>query len=86
MTVRHLQFLRMEEEAMSLSVYYEDSKACVARSVAFLDAKGCSNGVFSGMLVHGKSPCFSRCHVLSVIGVDWRVLVLVVVDGGFFLV
>ena len=71
---------------MFLSVYYEDSKACDALSVAFLDAKGCSNGVFSGMLVHGKSPCFSRCPVLSAVGVDWRVLVFVVADGGVFLV
>ena len=70
---------------MSLSVYYEDSKACDTLSVAFLDVKGCSNGVFRGMMGHGKSPCFSRCSVLTAVSVDERGVVLIVVDGGFFL-
>jgi hypothetical protein len=34
---------------------------------------------------HGKSPCFSRRRVLGLFGVDWRVLVLALADGGFFL-
>jgi len=36
--------------------------------VAFLDVKGCLKDVFRGVLGHGKSPCFSRCRVLSLIG------------------
>lgn len=70
---------------MSHSVYYEDSKVCNTRSVAFLDVKGCLNGVFGDMLRHGKSSCFSRYSVLSVVGIGWRVLVFCVADGGFFL-
>ena len=70
---------------MSLNVYYENSKVCDAWGIAFLDVRGCLNGVFRGVLGHGKSPCFSRLRVLSVVGVDWRALVFCVVDGGFFL-
>ena len=67
-------------------LYYEDSKACDVRSIAEMAVKSCSKAVIPLGIRHGKSPCFSRCRVLRVIGVDWRVLVFVVVDGGFFLV
>jgi hypothetical protein len=70
---------------MFLRVYYKDSRSCDAHSVAFLDVKGCSNVVFRGMMGHGKSPCFSRCSVLTAVSVDERGVVLIVVDGGFFL-
>ena len=70
---------------MSLSVYYEDSKVCDARSILKTDGETCSKAISALSAGHGKSPCFSRCRVLSVIGVDWRVLVFLVVDGGFFL-
>ncbi len=70
---------------MSPDFYYEDSKTCDARSFAFLDVKGCLKDVFRCMLWHGKSPCFSRCTVLSSVSVGWRVLVFCVIDGGFFL-
>ncbi len=56
-----------------------------ARSNVILDLKGCSKAVLSFVVGHGKSPWFSRCSVLRVVGVGWRGLVSWVVDGGFFL-
>ena len=56
-----------------------------ARSIAFLAVEACSKAVLAPKGRHGKSPCFSRCPVLSAVGVDWRVHVFVVADGGFFL-
>ena len=55
------------------------------RSIHELAAKSCSKGIFAIASTHGKSPCFSRHSVLTLAGVDERVLVLVVVDGVFFL-
>jgi hypothetical protein len=54
-------------------------------SILGLAGKSCSKGIFAIASTHGKSPCFSRCSVLTAVGVDERVLVLVVVDGVFFL-
>jgi hypothetical protein len=34
---------------------------------------------------HGKSPCFSRCNVLKVAGVDYPLLVFACVNVGNFL-
>ena len=56
-----------------------------ARSIVGLAVKSCSKGIFAIASTHGKSPCFSRCRILTVVGVDERVLVLMVVDGVFFL-
>jgi hypothetical protein len=56
-----------------------------ARSNAFLDVETCSKGILAPARKHGKSPCFSRCHVSSLVGVDWRVYISLVVDGVFFL-
>ena len=55
------------------------------RSIVELAVKSCSKTLFALCLRHGKSPCFSRCCVLTAVGVDERVLALVVVDGAFFL-
>ena len=55
------------------------------RSIVGLTVKSCSKALFAVVLRHGKSPCFSRGSVLTAVGVDERVLVLVVVDGVFFL-
>ena len=54
------------------------------RSIAELAVKSCSKSIFALCLRHGKSPCFSRCCVLTVVGVDEGTLVLRVVDGAFF--
>ena len=70
---------------MCLSGYYEDSVACDARSIAELAVESCSKGIFAIASAHGKSPCFSRWHILTVVGVDEGTVVLVVVDGTFFL-
>jgi hypothetical protein len=56
-----------------------------ARSNVFSEVKGCLKGVFGGVVGYGKSPCFSRLRVLGLFGVDWRVYVLALADGGFFL-
>lgn len=53
--------------------------------LCFLDVQACLNAVFRGMLRYGKSPCFSGFAFLKVFGVDWGVLILRGVDGGFFL-
>ena len=55
------------------------------RSIVGLAVKSCSKALFACSRRHGKSPCFSRGSVLTAVGVDERVLVLVVVDGVFFL-
>ena len=58
---------------------------CYARSIALMAVETCSEAVLALCAGHGKSPCFSRCGVLTAVGIDERVLVLVVVDGVFFL-
>ena len=58
---------------------------CYARSIALMVVETCSKAILALCSAHGKSPCFSRCSVLTAVGVDERVLVLVVVDGVFFL-
>jgi hypothetical protein len=70
---------------MFLRVYYEDSKAFNARSIPKVDVEVCSKRILALCSRHGKSPCFSRCRVLGLFGVDWRVLILALADGGFFL-
>ena len=42
----------------------------------FLEVKSCSKAILELSGGHGKSPCFSRCSVLAVVGVDYAVLVL----------
>lgn len=37
---------------------------------SFLAVKSCAKGFQRPMLVHGKSPCFSRCRVLTSIAPD----------------
>jgi hypothetical protein len=49
----------------------------------FLAVEACLNGVFGLPLVHGKSPCFSRLRVSTVVNVDVGVLIFWVVDGAF---
>ena len=74
-------------------IYYEYSRPCDARSIAFLAVKGCS-GVFNGLCrglgfgAFGERSLF--CGVLRVkicesVNVDQAVLFSIVVDEGFFL-
>ena len=79
---------------MSLEIYCDHFKTAFATTMrgrtmivvlCFLDVNGCLNAVFRGMLGYGKSPCFSGFAVLKVFSVDWIVLFLRGVDGGFFL-
>jgi len=46
----------------------------------FLEAKSCSKAILALGSEHGKSPCFSRCGVLAVVGVDYLLLVLASVN------
>lgn len=46
----------------------------------FLEVKSCSKAILALSLRHGKSPCFSRCSVLAVVGVDYPLLVLASVN------
>ena len=66
-------------------VYYEDFEVCGAWSVLKMVVEACSKGILALCAGHGKSPCFSRCSVLTAVSVDERGVVLIVVDGGFFL-
>jgi len=70
---------------MFLKIYYIRLEPWCARSNVFLDVEACSEGILALTERYGKSPCFSRYPFLCVIGVDWRALVFVVVDGAFFL-
>lgn len=70
---------------MSRRVYFEHSKACDARSIALMAVETCSKALFAWVGRHGKSPCFSRCSFLKLVGVDYALLVLAVVDGDYFL-
>ena len=46
----------------------------------FLEVKSCSKAILALGSGHGKSPCFSRCSVLAVVGVDYPLLVLASVN------
>ena len=90
-----LKFLQKEEEAMSLSVCYEDSKACDARS-----------NLFSAVSIHAQLrfsmppqrldlrlfcmkqlsfELFSECRILKMADVGYRLLKSELVDVAFFL-
>ena len=45
----------------------------------------CSKGVLAICAGHGKSPCFSRCCISTVFGVDVAVSVFAPVNGADFL-
>ena len=51
----------------------------------FLEVKSCSKAVLAFSGAYGKSPCFSRCSVSAVVGVDYALLVLASLDVGEFL-
>ena len=80
MTVSHLFLPVREAKAMSPELFGN------ARSIDFLSVDACSKGILAPCFGHGKSPCFSRRRVLGLFGVDWRVYVFALADGGFFLV
>ncbi len=63
-----------------------DAGSWDARSNRVMSAEACSEAILAPAVGYGKSPCFSRCSVLMLFGVDWRGLISCVVDGGFFLV
>lgn len=79
MTVSHLFLQVLEAKDTSLELLGN------TRSIVFLAVDACSKDILAVTERHGKSPCFSRCSVLTAVGVDERVVVLVVVDGVFFL-
>jgi hypothetical protein len=56
-----------------------------SRSVALTAVKSCSKAILAYGVEHGKSPCFLRCAVLKVFGVDDAVLVSASVNVGDFL-
>jgi hypothetical protein len=66
----------------SVSCFYEHSRAGCTRSNAFLAVETCSKGVLAPSVWHGKSPCFLRCALLRVVGVDGRVSVFDVTHGS----
>jgi hypothetical protein len=53
--------------------------------IALMAVKTCSKAIFALTLNYGRSPCFSRCSVLKVVGVDYTLLVLASVNVGEFL-
>ena len=55
------------------------------RSIVLMAVEACSKAILALSVGHGKSPCFSRCAVLKVVGVDGTVLVFASVDVGKFL-
>jgi hypothetical protein len=52
----------LEAKSMSLRMFWE--------------VKSCSKAVLAFSGAYGKSPCFSRCSVSAVVGVDYALLVL----------
>lgn len=68
-------------------IYYEYSRPCDARSIAFLDVKDCLNVeklLLALPFEYGKSPCFSASQVLTVGTVDVAVLDFSIVNGAVF--
>ena len=61
------------------------TSANFAYSIALMEVETCSNAILPLSGGHGKSPCFSRCSVSAVVGVDYAVLVLASLDVGEFL-
>jgi hypothetical protein len=53
-----------------------------SRSFALMAVETCSKGILALCLGHGKSPCFSRWHFLSLFGVDDAVPVFASADGA----
>jgi hypothetical protein len=47
--------------------------------------KSCSEDIFEPWVGHGKSPCFLRCDVSAMVGVDYAVSVFASVDVADFL-
>jgi hypothetical protein len=68
--------------AMLPRIYYEDSRDCYVRSIAFLAVKTCSKALLALSLRHGKSPCFSEVAFLRLVSPDYPLLVLPFVDGA----
>jgi hypothetical protein len=56
-----------------------------SRSVALTAVKSCSKAVLALSGGHGKSPCFSRCSISALVGVDDAVYVFASVDVEKFL-
>ena len=79
-----LKSLPTEEEAMFLSVYYENSRGCDARSILKMEVETCSNAISALCHWHGKSPCFSTSHILTVVSVDKGALIFNITDGEVF--
>ena len=52
------------------------------RSIALTAVGSCSKGIFAPIARHGKSPCFSRCSLLLMAGVDGSLLVFDVMHGS----
>ena len=69
----------------------EEANMCLRLSLsdvcgnALMAVETCSKGVFGVLSGHGKSPCFQRCCVSSVVGVGYAVLVFASVNVGKFL-
>jgi hypothetical protein len=59
-----------------------DNRCEYARSIIELAVKSCSEAVFEPSLGHGKSPCFLRCCVFALVGVDSAGVDFAVVDVG----
>jgi hypothetical protein len=59
-----------------------DNRCEYARSIIELAVKSCSEAIFEPLLGHGKSPCFLRCCVFALVGVDSACVDFAVVDVG----
>jgi len=55
------------------------------RGIELMAVKTCSKAISALSPRHGKSPCFSRCSILKMVGADYPLLVLASVDVGEFL-
>lgn len=68
----------MEEVAMSLRIFAENSKL----ELALMAVKTCSKAISALSKRHGKSPCFLKVAFLRLVGPDYPQLVLPYVDGA----
>ena len=70
---------------MSVKVYSRHCGSWNARSMGLMSIESCSKAILAPYAWHGKSPCFSGCAFLSVVGVDYSRSVFVDVYGAVFL-
>ena len=66
-------------------MYAKHSRRFYVGGIALMAVKSRSKGISVPIARHGKSPCFSEVSFLSLLGPDYRLLILPCIDGQEFL-